>query len=75
MSRYTTAARRRWPRAAWITGDGRHASIAYCGTTTVMLFTSRTEADEAKASIDRFACGHDCRRQHEIIDLGEAASR
>lgn len=71
-SPYVAQARRRWPAAEWIIGDGRYASVAYCGTTTVMLFATLAEAERAKTFIDRLACGHACRVEHEIADLGEA---
>jgi hypothetical protein len=31
---YLAVARRRWPAAEWIIGDGRYASVARCGTVT-----------------------------------------
>ena len=70
---YVAVTRRRWPAAEWIIGDGRYASVARCGTTTVMLFATPAEAERAKALIDRTGCGHACRRDHEITDLDEAA--
>lgn len=73
QSAYVAQARRRWPAAEWIIGDGRYASVAYCDTTTIMLFGTRAEADRAKAFIDQLACGHTCRRKHEIADLSTEA--
>jgi hypothetical protein len=67
---YVAMARRHWPAAEWIIGQGRYASIAYCDVTTVMLFAAQAEAEHAKAFIDRIACGHACLREHEIADLG-----
>lgn len=67
---YVTEARHIWPRAEWIIGAGQYASVAYCGVTTVMLFRSLAEAERAKAAfIDRLACGHVCRVEHEIVNL------
>ena len=66
---HVAAARDRWPQAEWIIGSGRYASVAYCGTTTVMLFPTEAEADRAKTFIDKLACGHACQTEHEIIDL------
>ncbi len=68
---YVAVARRRWPAAEWIIGDGHYASIACCGTVTVMLFATPAEAERAKALIDRTGCGHACRRDHEITDLDD----
>jgi hypothetical protein len=66
---YVSVARRRWPAAEWIIGDGRYASVAYCDTTTVMLFATLAEAQRAKAFITRLGCGHACRVEHEVTDL------
>lgn len=66
---YLAAARSRWPQAEWIIGSGRYASVAYCDTTTVMLFATPAEASRAKAFIDRLACGGSCSSEHEIVDL------
>jgi hypothetical protein len=66
---YIAAARRRWPAAEWIIGEGQYASVAYCDTTTIMLFRTLAEAQRAQALIDRLACGHACRREHELVDL------
>ena len=67
---YVDTARRRWPAAEWIIGNGRYASVAYCDVTTVILFETQAEAEHAKAFIDRLACGHACLREHEIVNLG-----
>jgi hypothetical protein len=72
---YAAVARRRWPAAEWIIGDGRYASIARCGPVTVMLFATPAEAERAKALIDRIGCSHACRRDHEITDLDETQSQ
>ncbi len=69
---YATLARGRWPQAEWIAGNGRYASAAYCGTTTVMLFASLAEAEHAKSLIDSTGCGHACRAEHELVDLGKS---
>jgi hypothetical protein len=72
VTAHVSAARNRWPAAEWIIGDGRYASVAYCGTTTVMLFATLAEAERAKTFIDRLACGHACQAGHEVIDLQAA---
>jgi len=69
---YVTLARGTWPQAEWIAGNGRYASAAYCGTTTVMLFASLAEAEYAKSLIDSTGCGHACRAEHELVDLGKS---
>jgi len=69
MSDYVSQARRRWPEAVWIIGNGAYASVAYCGDTSVMLFSTQAEAMTAKEFIDRTACGHACHRRHEIVHL------
>lgn len=73
MSAYVTEARRRWPTAVWIIGQGPYASVAHCDVPTVMLFSTLAEAETARQFIDDLACGHACTRRHEVIDLVEAA--
>jgi hypothetical protein len=68
---HAAVARRRWPAAEWIIGDGRYASVARRGITTVMLFATPAEAGRAKALIDRTGCGQACRREHEVTNLEE----
>lgn len=72
---YAAVARRRWPDAEWIIGHGRYASVARCETTTVILFATPAEADQAKTLIDRTGCGHACRGEHQITDLGASRPR
>lgn len=72
---YLAVARRRWPAAEWIIGDGHYASVARCGTVTVMLFANPAEAERAKTLIDRTGCGHACRRDHDITDLDDTQPR
>ena len=65
-------ARKRWPNAIWIIGSGDYASVSHCPPeVTVMLFSTRMEAEIAKAGIDATACGGSCRRRHEIVFLGK----
>jgi len=78
---YVTIARRRWPNAAWIIGEGPYASVSSChhypdhewdepcSCVTVMLFEDHAEAAEAKAFIDKLACGGCCTRDHKIVNL------
>ena len=70
---WKTAAKCIWRRAAWITGDGRYALLAYCDVLTVTLWDDPTEAEERKAFIDQYQCGHACTGRHEIVELTPAA--
>jgi hypothetical protein len=63
----------RWPRAEWIVGNNRFASVSYCPRgTTVMLYADRVGAEKAKRVIDRLGCGGQCFGWpgHKVIDLG-----
>jgi len=62
-------AQRRWPRAEWIEGDGRWASVAHCRDLTVILHATAANAHAAVARIDRTACGGACSRHHEVVEL------
>jgi hypothetical protein len=47
---YSRQAKRRWPRASWLEGTGRYASVSRCqGVITAKLFGTLAEAEEAKA--------------------------
>ncbi len=62
-------AKRRWPTATWIDGDGPYALLAHCDTLTITLWPNLDQANRAKRTIDRRACGHACHRNHQIIPL------
>jgi hypothetical protein len=63
-------ARKRWPLAVWIIGEGNYASVSLCDPRpTVMLFQSQAEAEIAKAQIDDTACCGGCTGRHEIVHL------
>lgn len=80
---YRTLAKCVWRRAAWISGDGPYALVAYCGETTVTLWSSaeaaRTGHEDGggwcmgKEFIDRYKCGHACIRHHIIVRLADPA--
>jgi hypothetical protein len=73
MIRWRRLARRRWPRAEWIAGRGRYASVSFCGpAVTVILYPTLKGALEEKAEIDILGCGGRCtgRRAHRVVDLG-----
>jgi hypothetical protein len=67
-------ARKRWPKAEWIEGNGRYASLAHCQCLTVCLFETQAEAERAKRAIDSSGCGGRCYKHHEIVDLGDVES-
>ena len=58
-----------FPKAAWITGQGDYALIAWCRVTTITLWTTLEDAEKQKAWIDELACGGRCTRRHEIIRI------
>lgn len=65
---------RRWPdgmdMADWPYGDGRYATLSWCGPLTVHLHQAPEQAEQALRGIVN-GCGHDCWGDHEIVDLGE----
>jgi hypothetical protein len=67
---YRAVARRRWPGAVWVDGEGRYASVALCGVPSVQLFETREAAERAKRTIAWIGCGSGCHRQHGIVKLG-----
>jgi hypothetical protein len=69
---WRTLAECRWPKAIWVYGNGRWASVSDCRpAVTVELHPTRESAEQAKRIIDTTACGGRCSRQHLIVDLGE----
>lgn len=67
---FVSTARKLWPHAIWIIGNGQFASVSRCHPgATVMLFESLAEAAIAKRCIDDTACGGGCRRDHILFDL------
>jgi hypothetical protein len=75
MKDYAKLARSKWPKAEWIQGSGRFASVAYCKVTTVILYPTREAAEEAKAIIDATGCSGSCHGAHEVIDLADRPKR
>jgi hypothetical protein len=65
---YVSEARHRWPDAVWIIGAGPYASVARCGSLSVMLFGTEAEAMQAQAFINRHGCGSDCTVDHQTVD-------
>jgi hypothetical protein len=72
---HRTAARRRWPNAAWILGSGPFASVARCGVLTVMLHDTEADAIRALKLINGDACGHACYRDHALVNLEDPDPR
>jgi hypothetical protein len=75
--RFRAIAQRLYPRALWIHGQGRYASLAVCSGLTVMLYATMEDARQGKQWIDRCGCGHACRGEsrpamHTIVELPEA---
>lgn len=62
----TTQARHIWPHAAWITGTGPWATLAWCNTLTAKLWPTETAARLALRIIDNTACGQRCTNNHEL---------
>jgi len=62
-----------WPRAVWVAGEGRYATLAHCDVLTVQLHQTREAAESALGMIDRTGCGGGCHRHHELIRLGQAS--
>jgi hypothetical protein len=62
------------PGALWVDGRGDYASISDCPPgSTIYLFKTRAEAEEAKASLDATGCGGKCvgKRGHSIVNLND----
>jgi hypothetical protein len=66
---FRAEARRRWPGAEWIYGEGPFALLAHCEILTITLHDTRAKAEEAKRAIDETFCGHTCNKQHEIVEI------
>jgi hypothetical protein len=73
---YVRRARKRWPRAVWIIGDGPYASVSQCPPCeAVMLFGTMAEAEMLKSFIDSAGCGESCRRDHLAVELKSGRRR
>ncbi len=63
-------AKKRWPGAESIEGEGPIAVLAHCRDLTITLYENHAEANGAKEFIDKSACGGGCSpRRHEIVDM------
>lgn len=66
---YITFAKKLYPKAIWINGQGQYALLAYCGGLTVTLHETQESAVKSKETIDQTGCGSQCRNSHKIVDL------
>jgi hypothetical protein len=68
---YKRAAKARWPRAGWIHGEGRWATVAPCRDyLTVELHATRAAAEVSMLRL-RQGCGGFCTPDaHSLVDLG-----
>jgi hypothetical protein len=74
---WTALAHCMFQRAAWITGDGPFAVIAWCGCTSVTLHPDAETAEHALEVVDGTGCGGRCVRHHDLVRLdldGQATS-
>jgi hypothetical protein len=62
-------AKKRWPKAEWIQGNGPYALLSWCKVLTVTLWDSLESAEKQKKFIDLTGCGGGCWKKHEIIKL------
>lgn len=61
---------------AWVSGSDPWASVSDCPRgRTAQLYPTRGEAEQAKALIDKYACGGVCQRRHRVLHLGGEVSR
>jgi len=68
---YRPAARRRWPEAQWVDGEGRWALLARCYSLGISLHPTLIAAEEWKRLIDAVGCAPLCLgpSRHRIVDL------
>lgn len=66
---WTRRAKRLWPNAVWIDGDGPIALLAHCRALTVTLYKNRPSAQAAMARLRRGGCGGQCHDDHELVEM------
>jgi hypothetical protein len=66
---WNAKARRLYPRACWVSGDGPYAVLAYCRQLSIELIETLERAQARKEFIDGGGCCGRCCRAHEIVDL------
>lgn len=62
--------------AAWVSGEGRWATLAGCGVLTIKLHRTENEARLALGFLHAYGCGHRCAKKsrwqrHRLVYLGE----
>ena len=62
--------------AAWVSGEGRWATLAGCGVLTIILHNTEDQARLALGFIDAYGCGHRCRvgklrQRHRLVYLDD----
>jgi len=68
---YGESARMTWPKALWIEGSGRYASVSFCAPgPTVVLCRTYAAAKALKRQIDDTGCGGQCTGKHAIFEMG-----
>ena len=73
--RFRAVARKRWPRALWVAGNGQFGLVSTCPPgCSVELFERKADAEAVKKTIDDTGCGGCCRSQHSIVDLGTSCA-
>lgn len=65
--KYEVMAKCLWPRAVWVTGDGKYALVAYCGQVSVTLWGTHPKALSEMEGLR--LCGHACTGNHRVIDM------
>ncbi len=62
-------AKKVWPWALWIDGDGPFASVAPCGGVTVILYHTRERAEAANSSFCGSRCSSPPHTRHYVKEL------
>ncbi|TFV78378.1 hypothetical protein E4P39_03955 [Blastococcus sp. CT_GayMR19] len=68
---YPDLARRTWPEALWIRGEGRYATVRGCGGITVLLHPTEAEARAALGRMHPFGANGTCESYHDLVVLGD----
>src|SRR5260370_33721145 len=73
---YGESARMTWPKALWIEGSGRYASVSFCAPgPTVVLCRSYAAAKALKRQIDDTGCGGQGAGEHPRFEVGRPPRR
>lgn len=71
---YREQARRAWPAARWVLGDGPYATVRDCDGVTVLLHATRADAEKALKTIHPPGAQRRCRLRHELVVLSGGAT-